>query len=109
MSQPENGIRMDVAGEDQLPIDTPNPMENPVDWFDSETGEGWEAELGGYVAWVHPDTWAKASSGFCWSVMATSAVSEWPELQDAGSTSDEQTAKAAAVESMRKAANRRSR
>ncbi len=74
-----------------------------VAWYPSETGEGVEAEAGGYVAAVHA---ALDGDGIFWRVDATAAVSEWPEVYACGFAATEADARRDAEAALARAASR---
>ena len=72
-----------------------------LDWMESEwADEGSWAWLKGYVA----DVWKVDDDLWFWTVKATEAVSEWPELQDSGQNKTAGAAKNAAAKALRWAA-----
>lgn len=87
---------------------SPDPSWNVV-WEESEwADEGSSAYLKGYEADVFPRTYQvtvdEEVSGYDWTVKATEAVSEYPELQESGFEITETKAQAAAAAALRRAA-----
>jgi len=77
-------------------------MSDRIVWTESEwADDGFGAYLKGYSADVYP-----ASDGWFWQVEASEAVSEFPELQDAGKTKTVTQAKYKAQAALRRAAKR---
>jgi len=79
-------------------------------WRPSETGEGTAAYVAGYELNVERSSDQRAvGKRWFWSTLATSAVSEYPEVQDCGFASTEVQAEQLAERAARKAVQTRAR